>query len=344
MTRARDRLILSGTRKINKKEQSFLDFIKKWAEEINNPNLCSLLMDTECNLSNCKLCLSDPFSTKGQDNFTLQISLAHLNDTPLLTPPSTKENLPLENELSAMAASLASISDYSYPHAGVVNIPSRNSISSIRKAFTPPAEQSYFPLNKEKRSKLFQEKKLACERGTAYHIVFDHLKMDQSLYQAPPDVEFYQKQIEEILKKRFLTQEQYELIDKPEIFVNFWKSEVGQLFLSQWDCVLREASFAAMINKHELTTAGFPESQTQRMGDDFLCLQGVIDLMMLGKKEIWILDYKSSLAKKMDPQKLIKKYSSQIKLYKIALEKIYHLPVTRSYLYSLELNKIIPIK
>ncbi len=354
MTRARDRLILSGTRKINKKEQSFLDFIKKWAEKINNPNLCSLLMDTECNLSDYKLCFppkkqdnspkEQDNSPKEQDNFTLQISLAHLNDTPLLPPPSPKENLPLENELSAMAASLASISDYSYPHAGVVNIPSRNSISSIRKAFTPPAEQSYFPLNKEKRSKLFQEKKLACERGTAYHIVFDHLKMDQSLYQAPPDVEFYHKQIEEILKKRFLTQEQYELIDKPEIFVNFWKSEVGQLFLSQWDCVLREASFAAMINKHELTTAGFPESQTQRMGDDFLCLQGVIDLMMLGKKEIWILDYKSSLAKKMDPQKLIKKYSSQIKLYKIALEKIYHLPVTRSYLYSLELNKIIPIK
>jgi ATP-dependent helicase/nuclease subunit A len=69
--------------------------------------------------------------------------------------------------------------------------------------------------------------------------------------------------------------------------------------------------------------------------DEFVVVQGVADLAVLLPEEIWLVDFKTDEIRKDELPDRIKAYTPQLKLYAIALEKIYSRPVTARWLHFL---------
>ncbi len=71
--------------------------------------------------------------------------------------------------------------------------------------------------------------------------------------------------------------------------------------------------------------------------DTKILIQGVVDLILEFDDHIVLVDYKYS---SLPINKLKEKYSNQILLYKIAIEKAYKKPVTESYIYSIKSGEL----
>ena len=71
----------------------------------------------------------------------------------------------------------------------------------------------------------------------------------------------------------------------------FWQDDIARAFLQRWNCVEREVSFSILLKDEELTRVGF--GSILKGTDEAIVVQGVIDLLMLGEDEIWVLDYKT---------------------------------------------------
>jgi ATP-dependent helicase/nuclease subunit A len=77
--------------------------------------------------------------------------------------------------------------------------------------------------------------------------------------------------------------------------------------------------------------------------DEFVVLQGVVDLAVLLPEEIWLLDFKTDKVEDGHLAEKMAYYAPQLKLYARALEEIYRRPVTACYLHFLSLRKSEPL-
>jgi ATP-dependent helicase/nuclease subunit A len=98
--------------------------------------------------------------------------------------------------------------------------------------------------------------------------------------------------------------------------------------------VHRELPFTA-----RLTGADLAELENAQISilpaDEFIVVQGVVDLAVLQPAEIWLLDFKTD---RVEPDKLpdkVNAYRPQLQLYALALERIYCRPVTCLWLHFL---------
>ena len=71
------------------------------------------------------------------------------------------------------------------------------------------------------------------------------------------------------------------------------------------------------------------------MKDEFVVVQGVVDLAVILSEEIWLLDFKTDEASAREIEKKVRLYEPQLKLYARALERIYRKPVTDCRLHFL---------
>ena len=72
--------------------------------------------------------------------------------------------------------------------------------------------------------------------------------------------------------------------------------------------------------------------------NDKVLVQGVVDLIIFNETSIDIVDYKFS---RLPIKVLKKKYSEQLSLYKMAVEKAYNLPVEHMYIYSINTGELL---
>jgi ATP-dependent helicase/nuclease subunit A len=69
-------------------------------------------------------------------------------------------------------------------------------------------------------------------------------------------------------------------------------------------------------------------------------IQGVVDLILEGDKDIIVVDYKTT---KGSDKFLKEKYSVQLSLYALAVEDFFKKPVSKKYVYSFCKNKLIEV-
>ncbi len=79
---------------------------------------------------------------------------------------------------------------------------------------------------------------------------------------------------------------------------------------------------------------------SDKNSDEIVHVQGIIDLFIKGKENI-LIDFKYTSLN--DEEKIISKYKTQIRLYKLALEKKFNEKVQKSYILSLKYAKLIKI-
>lgn len=237
-------------------------------------------------------------------------------------PISENAALPIDPEQTAQ---IAENLRFTYPYKSAQDIPSKITATELKHigeasdadaAGLIPNPPRHF---RELRLSPSKEKLSAAQRGTATHLVLQHIRLTET--DTPERVN---REIARLQRDGFLTQEQAASVDGERI-CRFFASPVGQE-LKTADHVLREFKFSLLCPAEDY----FPGGE-----DDTLLLQGVIDCAVEKDGAYTIIDYKTDRIPADAVPIRAESYRSQIRSYAYALTAITGKPVKKSVLYFL---------
>jgi ATP-dependent helicase/nuclease subunit A len=145
----------------------------------------------------------------------------------------------------------------------------------------------------------------------------------------------------QMLKSGSLLAEEVEALDLAAV-LRFWQSETGQMILAQVSSVHREIPFTARFSSEDLAGAGLGAQGVTLQGEYYV-VRGKADLAVILPSEIWLLDFKTDQVTGAELQGKIGLYAPQLKLYALALSRIYGRPATRRWLHFLGPGKTVSV-
>ena len=212
-----------------------------------------------------------------------------------------------------------------YPHARAQDIPSKITATELKHIGDTGDEESAALVAPQKRSfRKFRtdsgtQPLTAAERGTATHLVFQHIDFGKTDTLEQVEQEIYRLQL-----GGYLTRRQSEAVDPKKVHA-FFASPAGRC-IKEGDSVLREFKFSLL--RH--AKAYFPDA-----GEDELLLQGVIDCAVEQDGAYTVIDYKTDRVTAETAPARAELYLSQVAAYAEALTEITGKPVKKSILYFL---------
>lgn len=204
------------------------------------------------------------------------------------------------------------LKDFEYKYIESSAIPLKSSVSKILAQAEEPQEREDFVLSEDFVS--------SADRGTIYHKVFEKVDLKH--------LDDIDSQLDSILQTEFDAY-QRKLIDLSKIK----KALSFDIFtlIRQDDVVIKEREFFAEVSTSLITG--------NKTSDDKFILQGVIDLLIVKKDEILLLDYKTGKISEIK----IEKYKFQINAYADVVERALQRKVTKKYLLFVDEEKLIEI-
>jgi ATP-dependent helicase/nuclease subunit A len=122
----------------------------------------------------------------------------------------------------------------------------------------------------------------------------------------------------------------------------FWQSEVGRSIRQHAPHVRRELEFTARFTPAELAGLGLG---TSGMDDDFVVVQGIVDVAVILPGEIWVLDFKTDDIAESEMAGRAGIHRPQLALYAQALERTFpERRVTNCWLHFLAIGRTIPVQ
>ena len=317
LTRARDKLIITGTSKNIKKE---LD------DKINELNKYYTLK---------KPAKLTPYIIEKYRSYLDWLELVYVyNEDPLMTlynknefikteedevKEINKKKIELLKELDNYKIDneeykkIEKLLNFEYKYKEDVELPTKTSVTALKN-------------DKEivkKIPKFAQENKITgARKGTIIHLILSKITNQKNI-----------DEVKELINKLKITEEEKKQVNM-EILQNYLKSELYKE-LNEAKEVKRETPFYLNINSGKI----------YENTDEKILVQGIIDLYYIDKDDnLCLVDYKTDYVKDNNEQELIEKYKEQLELYKQALEKALQRKVVHTYIYSSYLNKNIEIK
>jgi ATP-dependent helicase/nuclease subunit A len=206
------------------------------------------------------------------------------------------------------------VKPFVYGFSKWTTIPLKTSVSKLLKQEFEDENQNY-----EEKFLSNEHTNSSAERGTAYHKIMQKLDLK--------NMHNIDEQIDAAMSE--LSLDEAKLVKKSAI-----KSLLEMPFFSSIkpdDVVLQEREFIAKV-PCEI------QDKNCEMTDNFI-LQGVVDLVVLSKDEITLLDYKTG---NISDEK-IKKYSFQLNLYADVIERAFGKKVTQKLIAFIDLQKLVEI-
>ena len=174
----------------------------------------------------------------------------------------------------------------------------------------------------------------AAEIGSAHHAFLQLVSLDKV-----QNLVALKAEAARIARQNLLSGEEMASLDF-EALAAFWQSEVGRQLLGQSARLERELAFTARFSAADLRQLGcaaFPEAGPT----EFVVVQGVMDLVAILPREIWLLDFKTDHFPSTELEQKISAYRPQLALYSQALERIHRRPVTKRWLHFLALRQTV---
>ena len=214
-----------------------------------------------------------------------------VNNTPNLVYIGQKD----ENTYNEVASRF----EHEYSHADSIELPVKSSASAILKSLKE--DEPYYA----EHSLFTGEGETSAERGIAYHRFLELCDFSVK------SLESIKTQLLNFEKSGKITPEQAELLNADELFEIVNMPVFADIHGAE---LYREQEFLCRLKACEIldTTA-----------EDYVLIQGAIDLLVRGSFGVRIIDYKYS--HKTD-EELIQTYSKQLDLYKKAVSAIWHVP------------------
>lgn len=166
----------------------------------------------------------------------------------------------------------------------------------------------------------------ASKKGTIMHLFLQKINLKEEY-----NTEKLENMRGKLISQKIISEEESKFINISKI-ERFLNSKIAQK-IKQCIKIEKEKAFCTKIKAKEV----FKEAV-----DEEILVQGIIDLYAVDKdNNIILLDYKTDFVE--NEQVLVSKYKNQLRIYKQALEKAFNKKVAEVYIYSLYLNKEIPI-
>ena len=176
----------------------------------------------------------------------------------------------------------------------------------------------------------------AAQVGTAHHLFLEMVSMEN--LDGPLEL---RNEAERLRIEGALAPEQFAALDL-EALNRFWQSDVGRRIRGHAGHVHREVPFTARFSPADLADLKLSVG-LDLPDEEFFVVQGAVDLAVILPQEIWILDFKTD---QLSPGQLPEKvgaYAPQIKVYGMALSRIFRRPVKALWLHFLSLGETVAV-
>jgi ATP-dependent helicase/nuclease subunit A len=219
--------------------------------------------------------------------------------------------------------------EWSYPFTAAALQEAKSSATALRRGLVdePELARPFVAARARKKDSI-----AANQVGQAAHRFLE--RASWAAFQNP---ETLRDELARLKAKAILTDAEADAIDLEKVSA-FWTSKYGQELLEKSDRIERELVFTAKFSRADLKAVGAPLN-TDFGDDEFIVVQGAADLVAILDEEIWLVDFKTDRL----PEELlgarVKEYSLQLRIYALALSKIYRRPVTKAYLHFLEIGR-----
>ena len=334
LTRARDTLILMGTVPLSSLEKSWSQFSGATVRDIAKGRT---YLDWLARWSYC-VAGSDLSQKKGFNDW-LKWELYSDDELRSGFGEGDSNSTPAENEIpekvdEASIAKLKQRLEYDYPYENSTMQLAKTSVTQIRKKLAndgePVTPYFKFAAIETEMDTATPGKISAAEVGTAFHFFLSEMDLANA-----GSLAGLEKEAERLVRAGLIPAEKMAYVNL-EWISRFWEGSLGRQILARSSDVKRELAFTARFAIDELySEKGAP--------GEFVIVQGIADLIMLGHHEIWLLDFKTDEIHGDTIVDKVRMYETQIQLYAKALERIYHKPVTQSWLYFLSCSTAVPM-
>jgi len=178
----------------------------------------------------------------------------------------------------------------------------------------------------------------AADIGAAHHLFLQHLDL-----RIEPTLEFLRREADRLAESRRLSAEQRQVLDLESVAA-FWNSDVGRkIRAADASALRRELPFTARFSPGVLQAVGLPVS-SELGEDEWVIVQGVVDLAAILPGELWLIDFKTDDLRPADVAAKVEQHRPQVQLYAHALAQIYRRPVSERWLHFLKLRKTISVE
>jgi ATP-dependent helicase/nuclease subunit A len=357
LTRARDALILVGT--TNQKTDA-----AKWESESPAPISTNEVAGARSHLDWLQTWLpratarEDWRSERHGENTLLRWQIYDENDACFnyslpATPDAAERDESAPDDETTAVAVLKSKLAWPYAFETATTRAAKTSVSELRRRAADEVDAEARPmfLAERDRSPVAAARRVvqraaggdrprsklsATDIGTAHHKFLEHVSLAQPGSEATLTAE-----ARRLERERVLSADEAAALDLVALAA-FWTSETGKKICGQVEFVRRELPFTARFAPLELDEIARHEGGPG-MADEFVVVQGVADLVVLRPKEIWLLDFKTDDVKAERLGEKVKFYEPQLKLYALALSRIYQRPVTRCWLHFLSCGEMMNV-
>lgn len=212
-------------------------------------------------------------------------------------------------------------SAFTYPYEELLSLPVKVAASELSHKLSDKAFDRILST-----PAFMQEQKLtAADRGTALHAFMQYTDFEK----AREDIA---AEISRLTREGYLTEVQAQSIDIEKASAFIRSSLVDRCIAS--DKVYKEYRFSV-----ELPAFYVKPSLSEQFKDEKIILQGAVDLAFVENGKLIIVDYKTDRVK--TASHLVDIYSSQLLLYKRALEECLGMEVSQCLIYSVHLSQEI---
>ncbi|NLB43100.1 MAG: hypothetical protein GX815_12780, partial [Clostridiales bacterium] len=248
----------------------------------------------------------------------------------------------IESEVIRLRGLVEEHFSWEYPYKYAVNIPSKMTVTEIRKLqslrgaqLLQEAEEpvpSFInppPVLRARPAFLEGSKRFtAAEKGTIVHFILQHLELDKAVSE-----DGILQQIDDMIKRELLTEDEAQVANMNQIY-GFLNSETGQRIRNASQ-VHREVPFNLRKKSYELI-------ENLQANDDTLLIQGVIDCFFEENDQWVLVDYKTDYVDSSEKLLQLKeRYRIQMDLYTEALEQITGKLVKERILFLLSINQAV---
>lgn len=280
----------------------------------------STLRNKLCNIMN----LNEYISEKNSKHLNWDINLI----SPEPECPETLDNYEectetqnsVENFDAAWRQIINDRFDFVYPYKEFINLPLKISASMMNQS----GDWEQYTAN-SKPSFVSEKNFTPAQKGTALHKFMCFANFKRATLNG------VKSEINYLLSEEFLTVKESESLNITQI-QKFINSPLAKRII-QSKKVLREQRFSVkippeLLNKHAIS---------EKISDTFVVMQGALDCAFQENGKYVIVDYKTDKTENI--KDLYEKYSTQLNLYKYALEKISEIKVKELIIYSFYLNE-----
>jgi ATP-dependent helicase/nuclease subunit A len=174
----------------------------------------------------------------------------------------------------------------------------------------------------------------AAARGTAHHRVLEALPLQKPVTQG-----ILAHCVYGLRRQEVLTSAEADALDLGAL-LGFWQSDLGKSIQNYHKQVQRELPFTVRLSPNDLRRIGVP--MAPGLGkNEYIVVQGVIDLAVVLPEEIWIVDFKTDQISEAELGARLTEHRPQLALYGQALELIYRRPVRELWLHFLHLRRSV---